>query len=260
MGNAEYMGSLAHVKTMVKKVTKSAAPRIEFPRSAVEKKPRTFSIGGDVLPKRNLTRFVKWPKYVRLQRGKMTLLKRIKIPPAINQFSNTFDKRQASQLFRLLNNLKPETKTEKKERLAEQAEKVGSGGKNAAKKPTAVKMGLNHVTTLVEEGKAKLVVIAHDVDPIEIVVWLPSLCKSRGVPYCIVKSKARLGAVVGKKTATCLAITDVKPENRKDLESVISMAMANFNDVFEDTNRKWGDAQPSGRQLAATAKRTRAVN
>merc|ERR1712072_665889 len=69
-------GSLAHIKTMVKKVTKSAAPRIEFPRSAVEKKPRTFSIGGDILPpKRNLTRFVKWPKYVRLQRSKMTLLK-----------------------------------------------------------------------------------------------------------------------------------------------------------------------------------------
>merc|ERR1712178_61457 len=212
--------------TMVKKVSKGAAPKVEFPRSAVEKKPRTFSIGGAIMPKRDLTRFVKWPKYVRLQRSKMTLLKRIKIPPAINQFSNTFDKRQASQPFRLLNNLKPETKTEKKERLAEQAEKVASGGKNAAKKPTAVKMGLNHVTTLVEERKAKLVVIAHDVDPIEIVVWLPSLCKARGVPYCIVKSKSRLGAVVGKKTATCLAITDVKPENKNDLASVIQMAEA----------------------------------
>merc|ERR1712072_1050862 len=209
-------GSLAHIKTMVKKVTKSAAPRIEFPRSAVEKKPRTFSIGGDILPpKRNLTRFVKWPKYVRLQRSKMTLLKRIKIPPAINQFSNTFDQRQASQVFRLLNNLKPETKTEKKERLAEQAEKVA-----AAKKTVAVKMGMNHVTSLIEEKKAKLVVIAHDVDPIEVIVWLPSLCKSRGVPYSIVKSKSRIGAVVGKKTATCLAITDVKAEHNGDLQSL----------------------------------------
>merc|ERR1712227_251989 len=195
--------------TMVKKVAKSAAPRIEFPRSAVEKKPRTFSIGGDVLPKRNLTRFVKWPKYVRLQRSKMTLLKRIKIPPAINQFSNTLDKRQASNLFRLLNTLKPETKTEKKERRDAHAQKVAAGEHAASKKPISVKMGLNHVSTLVEEKKAKLVVIAHDVDPIEVIVWLPALCKARGVPYCIVKSKARLGAVVGKKTATCLAITDV---------------------------------------------------
>merc|ERR1719181_1935388 len=167
---------------MVKKVAKSAAPRIEFPRSAVEKKPRTFSIGGDVLPKRDLTRFVKWPKYVRLQRAKMTLLKRIKVPPAINQFSNTFDKRQASQLFRLLNNLKPETRTEKKERLKAEAAAVAAGGKASSKRPVSCKMGINHVTTLIEEKKAKLVVLAHDVDPIEIVVWLPSL-----------------GAVVGKK-------------------------------------------------------------
>merc|ERR1712072_1444070 len=74
-------------------------------------------------------------------------------------------------------------------------------------------------------------------------VWLPSLCKARGIPYCIVKSKARLGAVVGMKTATCLAITDVKPENKGDLASVIQMAEANFNDVHDDAMRKWGDAQ-----------------
>ncbi len=50
-----------------------------------------------------------------------------------------------------------------------------------------VKYGLNHITTLVESGKAQLVVIAHDVDPIELVCWLPALCKKMGVPYAIVK-------------------------------------------------------------------------
>merc|ERR1719408_660777 len=241
---------------MVKKVAKGgAAPKIDFPRSAVVAKKRTFGIGGDVLPQnRDLTRFVRWPKYVRLQRSKMTLLKRIKIPPAINQFSNTFDKRQASQLFRLLNNLKPETKTEKRERLKGAAE-TAAAGRNAAKKPVCVKMGINHVTTLVEEKKAKLVVIAHDVDPIEVVCWLPSLCKARGIPYCIVKSKARLGAVVGKKTATCLAITDVKAENKADLATLVTLAEANFNNVYDDAMRKWGDAEASGRQQAAAAKR-----
>merc|ERR1712167_241390 len=217
--------------------------------------PRTFSIGDILPPKRDLTRFVKWPKYIRLQRAKMTLLKRIKIPPAINQFAQTFDKRQASQLFRLLNNLKPETKAAKKERLAGEAEKMAAGDKTASKKPVCVKMGINHVTTLIEEKKAALVVIAHDVDPVEIIVWLPALCKARGIPYCIVKSKARLGAVVGKKTATCLAITDVKGENKNDLANVVTMAEANFNDVYDETMKKWGDAEPSGRQLAATAKR-----
>merc|ERR1712178_434529 len=135
---------------------------------------------------------------------------------------------------------------------------VAEGGAASSKKPVSVKMGLNHVTTLIEEKKAKLVVMAHDVDPIEVIVWLPSLCKARGVPYCIVESKARLGAVVGKKTATCLAITDVKPENKNDLQSLITLAEANFNNVYDDHMRKWGDAQPSGRQLASMAKRTRA--
>jgi len=39
---------------------------------------------------------------------------------------------------------------------------------------------------------AQLVVIAHDVDPIELVVWFPALCRKIEVP-CIVKGKARLG-------------------------------------------------------------------
>ena len=50
-----------------------------------------------------------------------------------------------------------------------------------------VKYGLNHVTHLVETGKAKLVIIAHDVDPIELVVWLPAVCRKMDVPYIIVK-------------------------------------------------------------------------
>lgn len=52
-----------------------------------------------------------------------------------------------------------------------------------------IKFGLKHVTTLIEEQKASIVVIAHDVEPIELVVWLPALCRKMGVPYCIVKGK-----------------------------------------------------------------------
>merc|ERR1712127_752946 len=223
----------------------------------IEKKPRVFSIGGDIRPSGDLTRFVKWPKYIRIQRSRRILYQRIKIPPAINQFKQTFDKRQAGQLFRLLNQLKPESKAAKAERLGDAAAAKADGKSAASKKPVCVKMGINHVTTLVEEKKAKLVVIAHDVDPIEVVCWLPSLCKARGIPYCIIKSKARLGAVVGMKTATCLAITDVKAENKGDLASLITIDQANFNDVHDDAMRKWGDAQASGRQLASLAKRTK---
>ena len=35
------------------------------------------------------------------------------------------------------------------------------------------------MTTLVENKMAKLVVIAHDVDPIELVCWLPALCRKK---------------------------------------------------------------------------------
>ena len=55
------------------------------------------------------------------------------------------------------------------------------------KKPVVVKYGINHITTLVEQRQASLVVIAHDVDPIELVVWLPALCRRMDVPYVIVK-------------------------------------------------------------------------
>ena len=52
------------------------------------------------------------------------------------------------------------------------------------------------MTILVEKKKAQLVLIANDVDPIELVLFLPALCRKMGVPYCIVKNKARLGRVV----------------------------------------------------------------
>ena len=38
-------------------------------------------------------------------------------------------------------------------------------------------------------------VIAHDIDPIELIVWLPALCRKMGVPYAIVKGKSRIGQV-----------------------------------------------------------------
>ncbi len=59
--------------------------------------------GQDIQPKQDLTRFVKWPEYVRLQRQKVILSQRLKVPPAIAQFSHTLDKNTATQLFKLLN-------------------------------------------------------------------------------------------------------------------------------------------------------------
>jgi len=95
------------------------------------------------------------------------------------------------------------------------------------------------------QNKAQLVVIAHDVDPIELVVWLPALCRKMEIPYCIVKGKARLGSVsntksvflmlpnrldtdiddcaqiVHKKTASALCLTTVKNEDKMEFSRVL---------------------------------------
>jgi len=81
-----------------------------------------ISSGQDIRPKTDLTRFVKWPEYVRLQRQKVILHQRLKVPPAIAQFSHTLDKNTATQLFKLLNKYRPESKLEKKTRLQATAE------------------------------------------------------------------------------------------------------------------------------------------
>ncbi len=77
------------------------------------------------------------------------------------------------------------------ERCVTQAEAREKGTKTDKKKPVVVKFGLNHITHLVETSKAKLVVIAHDVDPIELVVWLPAVCRKMDVPYIIVKVRTQ---------------------------------------------------------------------
>ena len=58
----------------------------------------------------------------------------------------------------------------------------------------------------VEQKKAKLVVIAHDVEPIEIILVLPALCRKMGVPYVIVKGKGKLGQYVHRKKCTALSV------------------------------------------------------
>merc|ERR1712046_532915 len=105
--------------------------------------------------------------------------------------------------------------------------------------------------TLVEQKKASLVVIAHDVDPIEIVVWLPALCQKMDVPYCIVKGKARLGQVVGKKTATALCLTGVRNEDKAELN--------NFNDRTKEINRKWGGNTMGLKSRDAADKKRKAI-
>jgi large subunit ribosomal protein L7Ae len=61
-------------------------------------------------------------------------------------------------------------------------------------------------------------------------------------PYCIVKGKARLGQVVHKKTATCLAITTdgVRQEDKAELATLCKTIKSQFNENEEKIRRTWG--------------------
>lgn len=75
----------------------------------------------------------------------------------------------ATQLFRLMDKYKPESKQQKKARLKARAEERAAGKEDKpTKRPPVMRSGVNTVTALVEQKKAQLVVIAHDVDPIEV--------------------------------------------------------------------------------------------
>jgi large subunit ribosomal protein L7Ae len=223
------------------------------------KNPKNLRAGGDFITKKDLTRFVRWPRYVRLQRQRAVIHRRLKVPPALNQFSKTLEQAQAKQLFALLSKYRPETKKEKHARLLAAA-KADVAGVERAKdaKPKTIKFGLSHITTLIESKKAKLVVIAHDVDPIELVVWLPALCRKLDVPYCIVKGKARLGELVHQKTATAVCLTDVRKEDAKSLDDLVHVCRPLFNENVAIL-RKWGGGILGHKAQARMLKQKKAV-
>jgi large subunit ribosomal protein L7Ae len=66
-----------------------------------------------------------------------------------------------------------------------------------ASKTGTVRKGTNEATKAVERSIAKLVVIAEDVDPPEVIAHLPLLCDERKIPYVFVPNKDQLGKAVG---------------------------------------------------------------
>ncbi|WP_337860102.1 50S ribosomal protein L7Ae [Ferroplasma sp.] len=71
-----------------------------------------------------------------------------------------------------------------------------------------IKKGTNEVVKSIERGEAKVVVIAEDVSPPEVVFYIPVLCEERKVPYTYVKNKSDLGLKVGIASAASIAVVD----------------------------------------------------
>ena len=242
--------------------TKSTGSQKVAKNPLIESTPKSFGIGQDIQPTRNLSRFVKWPEYVKVQRQKKILSLRLKVPPAIAQFSNVLDKNTATQTFKLFNKYRPETASEKKERLTKEAAAIAEGktAKDVSPKPLNVKYGLNHVVSLVENKKAKLVLIANDVDPIELVIFLPALCRKMGVPYAIVKGKARLGTLVHQKTSAVAALTEVSSADEAELAKLVSTINSNFLEPLEEKRRHWGGGIMGAKAQAKREKKAKALD
>ncbi|KAG0420288.1 60S ribosomal protein L7a [Dictyocoela roeselum] len=170
-----------------------------------------------------------------IETRKEALVAALKVPPAINQFRTFLNADLMAEVEELFGKYKPETRAEHKRRLKKEKEfgKVGP-------KPNIVKSGSKHVTTLIEEGRAKLVLIACDVDPIEVVLFLPTLCKKMGVPYALVRSKHELGKLVNQKATTCVCLCNVNKEDKGRFENLIARCNSLFADKYEIVMKEWG--------------------
>ena len=71
-----------------------------------------------------------------------------------------------------------------------------------------VKKGTNEATKAIERGTSKLIVIAEDVEPPEVVAHLPILCDEQGAAYAFVPSKQELGKALGIDITSAAAILD----------------------------------------------------
>ena len=90
-----------------------------------------------------------------------------------------------------------------------------------------IRKGTNETTKAIERGQAKLVVIAEDVDPPEVVAHLPILCEERRIPYVFVPSKAKLGSAVGievQSAAVCIVETGEASDLVKEIITRVQRA------------------------------------
>ena len=84
-----------------------------------------------------------------------------------------------------------------------------------------VKKGANETTKALNRGKAEVVIIAADTEPLEIVLHLPILCEDKTVPYVYVDSKAALGRACGvSRDVIAVAIISVKDTSAKSVDTI----------------------------------------
>lgn len=84
-----------------------------------------------------------------------------------------------------------------------------------ARKTGKIRKGTNEVTKSIEKGQAKIVAIAKDANPKEIIMHIPVLCKEKGIPCIEVSTREELGvaAGIGVPTASVAIIQEGEAKN-----------------------------------------------
>ncbi len=107
-------------------------------------------------------------------------------------------------------------KFETPQALAEKA----LGAVEIARTSGKIRIGVNEVTKAIERGKAKFVVMAEDVDPPELLLHIPILCKEKNIPFLYVKTKDELGKSAGLKVNTSSVAVVDEGKAKKDIENL----------------------------------------
>ena len=90
----------------------------------------------------------------------------------------------------------------------------------AARDTGKIHKGANEVTKRVERRQAKLVVMALDISPPEILAHMPMLCAEKDIPYTYVPSKEELGKASGLKVPTAAVAVSNSGKKKASLTEV----------------------------------------
>lgn len=201
-----------------------------------EKRSKNFSTGQDIQPQRNLTHFAEWPTTFG-HSSKGLFYKCLQVPPAINQFTQVLDCQTTTQLLKLAHKYRPEVKLEKQRRLLARAEKTAaSQGDVPTKRPPVLEQGLtSHHPDGEQEGPAGS--DAHDVDPIELLIFLVPRAIRWG--SLLHQGGGQAGHLVHRKTYTTVTFTQVNMEDKGVLAKLVEAIWTNYDEMRSSLTGSW---------------------
>jgi len=89
-----------------------------------------------------------------------------------------------------------------------------------AKTTGKIRKGINETTKAIEKGDAKIVAIAKDVNPPEVTMHIPLLCKEKGIPCVEIPTKEELGAAAGISVGTAGVAITQEGEAKKIIKEI----------------------------------------